>query len=85
VTPQLRAQLAWPPPRRLDLTDDADLHVMDQQRQPEAGTGFTDIGGGSKQKFRADGRAMASRQRAAAPIMKIQPGVVNHFISRNAK
>ena len=31
--------------------------------QPEAGTGFTDIGGGSKQKFRADGRAMAAARR----------------------
>jgi len=31
--------------------------------QPEAGTGFTDIGSGSKQKFRADGRAMAAARR----------------------
>jgi hypothetical protein len=28
---------------------------------------------------------MASRQGAAPPIMKMQPGVVNHFISRNTK
>jgi hypothetical protein len=79
----------------LELADDADLHVIHQQRQlaaitdvfeglrhrdakslfpanpftrrlfqPEAGTGFTDIGGGSKQKFRADGRAVAPRNDA---------------------
>jgi hypothetical protein len=53
--------------------------------QPETGTGFTDIGGGSKQKFSGGRPCRGSGHGAAEHIIKIQPGVVNHFISGNAK